>query len=193
VRFEYATGAHNVVRARRQIDKSGLANRIRYLLGPRRATAADPAGDQHWDGSIDRTTVAQLPDPPQSTIEAARAQSEIDYYIREDTRIFDAQGDSSVLPRQLYLRHWQREAWLRLKPKTLVNLTPEPGILPEFGVGDVIWVAAGSRLRGGFAGPQRVMEYTYRWDRNGVVELGAPVGQAAAAAVVTSADNEGLV
>lgn len=198
VHFEYQTGSYNCTHCRMTIDKSGLRNRIRYLLGPRRKPPSDPKGEQHWDGSIDRTSlvlpVPGLPAKWNSSGEPARAQSEIDYGIREDTRIFDAQGDSNItLPRDLYLYHWTREAWVRLKPKTMVHLTPQQGTLPTFKVGDLITVSAGSDFHGGFSGVQRVMEYTYHWDENGVVELGSPEGQAGAAAVTTTADNEGLV
>jgi hypothetical protein len=201
VHFQYATGSFNCTKARMVVDKSGLANRIRYLLGPRRKTARDPGSLQHWDGSIDRTTVLQLPPGWLAVGEPARAQSEIDYGIREDTRVIDAQGDSSIgltaantaLPRELYLYGWSREAWIRLKPKLMVHLTPQPGTLPTFKVGDLVMVSAGAAFGGGFSGVQRVMEYTYVWDDMGVVELGAPAGQAGAAAVTTTAAAEGLL
>lgn len=193
VHFDYAIGSFNATKLRMVIDKSGLANRIRYLLGPRRKTALDPGSIQHWDGSIDRTTVAQLPAKWLALGEPARAQSELDHLIREDTRIFDAQGDSNLsLPRELYLYHWTREAWVRLKPRRMHSITPEPGIVPSFHVGDLITLNAGPRFYGGFSGEQRVMEYTYVWDSNGVVQLGAPVGQAGAAAVQVTSVSEGM-
>ncbi len=194
--FEYRTGSCNVRACRRTVDKRDLRNRIRFLLGPRVGTAADPAGDQHWRASIDRTSTGLLPDPPQSTIEAARAQSELDYYVREQIREYDALGSNNpetvAAVFNLYLRLWQLSAWLQLKPRTEVHLTPQRGIAPAFGPGDLISVAAGPGFRGGFSGVQRVMERTYRWDENGVIELGEPVGMAGAAAVVATADNEGL-
>jgi len=193
VHFQFQTGTFNCTQCRMTVDKSGLANRIRYLLGPRRMTALDPGSLQHWDGSIDRTTTAQLPAGWNSVGEPARAQSEIDYGIREDTRVIDAQGDSNTLSRELYLYGWSREAWLRLKPKIMVDLTPQPGTLPTFKAGDLIRVSCGPSFHGGFTGVQRVMEYTYTWDDMGVVQLGAPAGQAGAAAVTTTAAAEGLL
>jgi len=204
VHFDYQTGSFNCTAARVVVDKSGLANRIRYLLGPKQKTPSDPTALQHWDGSIDRTTTAHLPAKWLAIGEPARAQSELDYGIREDTVIIDAQGDSSrgitaantYLPRELYYRRWTMEAWLRLKPKVMVNLTPQPGTLPTFKVGDKISVNLGPRMTAGLSGvlsgEQRVMEYTYTWDENGVVELGAPAGQAGAAAVTTTASADGL-
>ncbi len=192
VSFEYATGSFNAIGCRRTVDKSQLANRIRYLLGPKESTKSDPKAAQHWAASIDRTSLLLLPAKWTTNGEPARAQSELDHFIRENTRIFDARGDEATVGYLLYVAHWVAEAWLRLKPKTLVHLTPNPGIVPEFKCGDRIHVAAGPRFRGGFDGVQRVMEYTYRWDKNGVVELGAPVGQSAAAALVTTPDVDGL-
>lgn len=188
VSFLYATGG-NCRRCRVTSDKQWLRNRIRYLLGPRRMTAADPGGDQHWDGSIDRTTVAQLPNPPQAQIESARAASEIAHYAREELRIVDAQGNSSVLPRQLYLRLWQADAWIKLKAKTMVHITPHRGIPPSFDVGDRIAVNAPVF---GISGTQRVMERTYRWTQDGPIELGEPVGQAGAHAISATNITEGL-
>lgn len=192
VHFQYQTGTFNCTKARMVVDKSGLANRIRYLLGPRQKTARDPGALQHWDGSIDRTGV-NFPAGWYANGEPARAQSELDYGIREDTPIIDAQGDSHLaLPRELYRYRWCVEAWLRLKPKLMVHLTPQPGTLPTFKVGDLIMVSVGPSFHGGFSGQQRVMEYTYVWDEDGVVELGAPAGQAGASAVTVTAAAEGL-
>lgn len=46
--FEYATGAKNVRALRWNQDMSNLCNKLWYYGGPRIATAADPAGNQHW-------------------------------------------------------------------------------------------------------------------------------------------------
>jgi hypothetical protein len=84
------------------------------------------------------------------------------------------------------------EAFLRAQPKTLVHITPDRGIKPAFKCGDLIGVAAPAAFGGGLNGAQRVMEYTYRWDSDGVIELGEPVGQAGVPAVVTTDITEGL-
>jgi len=104
-------------------------------------------------------------------------------------RIIDADYETAY---KLYLHWWLRESLLRAQPKTLVHLTPHRGIAPSFGVGDMVHVQAGSSFRGGFSGTERVYQYTYRWDVDGVIELGEPVGQANVPAVVTSADQEAL-
>lgn len=101
-------------------------------------------------------------------------------------------SDEAIALRQLYRYLWQMELFLRSRPKTLVHITPDRGIKPAFRCGDLIGVAAGADFGGGFNGAQRVMEYTYRWDVNGVVELGEPIGQAGVPAVVATDITEGL-
>jgi hypothetical protein len=191
VSFEYATGAHNARACRVSRDARELMNKLWIYGGPRVKSIADPAGDQHWAFNVTGDDPG-LPNPPQSTIAAAISASRATWYQRMEIRIFD--GDGAAALRELYRRWWQMESWLRARPRTLVHVTPQRGIAPSFGVGDLISVAAGSRFGGGFSGVQRVMEFSYRWDADGVIELGEPLGQALAGrpAVVTSADAEGI-
>ncbi len=191
VSFQFATGTHNARACRRTVDLKEIMNKLWIYLGPRIGTSEDPAGDQHWKANITGDDPL-LPNPPQSTIAGAVTASRSAYYERMLIRIFDAGENEAVASRELYRRWWQMETWLRYKPRTFVHLTPQRGIAPAFRTGDLIGVAAGSRFRGGFSGTQRVMEYTYRWDANGVVELGEPVGMAGAPAIVTTGDAEGL-
>uniref|UniRef100_UPI0039836169 hypothetical protein n=1 Tax=Gaiella sp. TaxID=2663207 RepID=UPI0039836169 len=193
VNFQYATGTRNAIGCRRTTDLRGLCNKLWIYLGPRKYKDDDPAfGEQHWRANItaDDPALNVAPyNPPQSTIIAARDASRAAHYVRMQIRIFD--GNESAA-RDLYRRWWQMESWLRARPQTLVHVTPQRGIKPAFRTGDLIGVTAGSRFRGGFSGSQRVMEYTYRWDTEGVVELGEPVAMPGAPAVVTTADTEGL-
>jgi hypothetical protein len=195
VRFEYQTGSFNARGCRRTLDLRDLMNKLWIYLGPRVKPKSDPQGDQHWAANISGSAGVGNPlnNPPyaaaQAAILAQRDQSQLDNYTRMAIRIFD--GDESQAL-HLYLRWWQMESYLRLKPKTHVHVTPQRGIAPAFRTGDVISVAAGARFRGGFAGAQRVMEYTYRWNEDGVVELGEPVAMPGAPPVVTTADAEGL-
>lgn len=52
------------------------------------------------------------------------------------------------------------ELAFRSGPRELVSITPQPGVSPEpwthFRLGDSVYVYAGARLRGGFAGLQRI-------------------------------------
>jgi hypothetical protein len=189
VQFLYAMGSSSNCRGcRRTIDKTDLMNKLWLYLGPRVKSSTDPAGDQHWRGNITGTD-SGLPNPPQAQIDAIIAASRSNFYERMEIRILDA---DYITTKELYRRWWQREVAMRANPKTLVHLTPHRGIAPAFGIGDLIHVQAGTKFRGGFSGTQRVMEYTYRWDEDGVIELGEPVGQAGAPALVVSSDQEGV-
>lgn len=189
VAFQYGLGAYNARGVRRTQDCSSIMNKLWIYLGPRVGTESDPQGNQHWAANITGDDTS-LPNPPQSTILAARTNSQTDYFVRMQIRIFD--GDAAFA-KELYRRWWQMESWMRLKPQTIVAISPQRGIKPSFGIGDKISVAAASNFRGGFSGVQRVMEYTYKWDNEGVFELGEPVGKPGVPAVKTSADNEGII
>ena len=183
VSFQYATGTFNARGCRRTVDAKELMNKLWIYLGPREGTKADPAGDQHWAANITRN--ASTPAALSSAIDSSRAT----YYTRMQIRIFDGDGASLLL--ELYKKWWNMESWLRLKPKTLIHITPNRGIKPAFRTGDTIHVAAGSKFRGGFSGTQRVMEYTYRWGTEGICELGEPITRPGQPAVVATADAEG--
>lgn len=187
VRFEYGTGLFNARACRRTVDKGDLMNKLWTYGGPR-------ISEQRWkfnitgtDSGLDNTNGRQ------DLIDVLIATSRSNYGVRMEVRIDDS--DEAIAMRQLWRYLWQMESFLRAKPKTLVHITPNRGIKPAFNCGDLIGVAATSRFRGGFSGAQRVMEYTYRWDVNGVTELGEPVGQAglpSRPAVVTTEITEGL-
>ena len=164
------------------IDSRGLVNKLWDYVGPRQTSKYDLQGAQHWATSITPTD-PRLPSPPQATIDAAIAQSRLDHYVRMLVRIRDGNEAKAI---DLYLRGWQMESWTRLRPQRLVHVTPQRGIKPAFRCHDRIYVAAGARLRGGFSGSQRVMEYTYRWDVNGTVELGEPIAMPGAPALVVT-------
>ncbi len=120
--------------------------------------------------------------------------------VRMEIRIYDAEGDDANSPAaygQIYQRLWQMESWLRAIPRTLVHVTPvrmsdnmqlPPGVNPvpvgAFDIGDIVTVTAGSVVRGGFTGGQRIYEYTVSWDEDGVVEVGE---------LLTSSDQEGAL
>lgn len=192
VQFRYGMGSSSNCRGcRRTIDGSNMMNKFWLYGGPRVLTAADPAGDQHWKYNVTLTDpgVALIAGYGvlSSRISASRAAygERMEILIRDRASV--AEGAAS---QKLDRYFWFRESLLRVNPQTLVHLTPERGTAPSFGVGDKISVQAGSGFRGGFSGTQRVFSYTYRWDQDGVVELGEPVGQAAVPAVVTSADQD---
>lgn len=170
VQLHYGTGNFNCYRGRMSVDKKELKNRIRYLLGPRVGTSDDPAGDQHWRGSVDLTTVSI---PNHSAVNALAAASEAAHLCRFELRIFDARGDEATVGRELYKAHFSSEVILRAQPKLMFHVTPDPGMPLNFGSGDLISVAGF-----GISGVQRVMDVTGSWKANGPLEVGEPSTQA---------------
>lgn len=188
VTFSYGMGALNVRRMRWNEDMTQLCNKLWYYGGPRIQTAADPEGDQHWCWNItgDDPGLAYPPggalSPPASAtnnqLGVNRVTSQSTYGVRMDIKIYDALGDLCLGPgatdpgRELYRRLWQIESWIRLDPRDLIHITPIRGYgVGLFDIGDLISVEAGSQIRGGFSGVQRVYEYTVSWDEDGPCEL----------------------
>jgi hypothetical protein len=201
VAFEYETGDHNVKAVRMTEDSTNVCNKLWYYLGPRVLTATDPAGDQHWRANItgDDPGLPGYPaSSPYSDVISRRDDSRDDCGVRMEIRIYDSQGDENPSAfRELYRRLWTMESWLRAVPRTLVHVTPvrtsefnllPPGVTPvlpgDFNIGDLVTVTAGSIVRGGFTGAQRIYQYTVTWDEDGVIELGE---------LQTSADQEGIL
>jgi hypothetical protein len=187
--FQYGTGALNVRRLRWNEDMTSMCNKLWYYGGPRIETAADPAGDQHWCWNITADDPG-LADPPQTAIETLRDASRLTYGVRMDIKIWDALsdlclGEGSFDPgRELYRRLWQIESWIRAQPRELIHITPIRGFgINAFDIGDLVGVEAGSQVRGGFSGAQRVYEYTISWDENGPFELSE---------LQTSSDSDGI-
>lgn len=193
--FQYGMGAYNVRRATRVQSMDQMCNKLWYLLGPKVETIGDPAAAQHWRGNVTGDH-PDLANPPGGDIDdldplgALRAQSQADYWVSMDVRVFDTAYDGlSDDPESqdgyeaLYLRQWQAEQQLRVGPRTLCKITPVRGTEPSFTTGDLIGVEAGTVLRGGFSEVQRVYRLTVNIDDNGVVDLSE---------LVTTADQETL-
>jgi hypothetical protein len=192
--FEYATGAHNVRQLRMTEDSSNVCNKLWYYLGPRVESAMDPAGDQHWRANVTGSADGIRENPlnhgqyaaAQAAILARREASQESCGVRMEIRIFDAQGDENPAQfRDLYHRLWQEESWIRAIPRTLVHVTPvrisefdllPPGAVPVqlgmFDIGDLVTVTAGSVVRGGFTGVQRIYAFTVSFDEDGVFDIG---------------------
>lgn len=174
VAFQYGMGARNVRRLRWNEDMTNVCNKLWYYLGPRKPTPADAQGNQHWAANItgDDPGLAYPPggatSPPASAtnnqVGVARYDSQQDFDVRMDIKIFDARGDEAIVAHDLYRRLWQLESFLRATPQTLIHVTPnrDTGI-GEFDIGDLVLVEASSDVRGGFSGAQRVYGYTVSW------------------------------
>jgi hypothetical protein len=65
----------------------------------------------------------------------------------------------------LFKNQWLREAFIRLKPRQIVHVTPtRDTAIGTFDIGDLITVEATTDVNGGFSGAQRVYSYTVSWD-----------------------------
>ena len=169
VSFQYATGSNNARRCRRTEDMGNMCNKLWYYLGPNKDS-------QHWTANLTGTdtrpvSVGGPPEPPQASIVSASLDSRVQYGVRMDIRIYDQNSDDNSA-KPLYWRLWQEELFLRMKPRTLVFMTPVRGLEPTFDIGDLITVEAGTAFRGGFSGVQRVYARTVQWDEDGVIDLG---------------------
>ena len=185
--FQYAMGSSsNCSACRRTVDTREIMNKKWDYLGPRKNQ------QQWWGGNItgDHPDLAAL--PGNAAVMAAISISRSAYYERFQFETFEqfSNIEEAEFSKPFYLRRWLAESYLRAGPKVLTEFTPDPGISPAFGVGDKIGVIAGSTFRGGFSGAQRVMEYTYGWDTEGVVQLGAPIGKPGMPPVTTTTSAE---
>lgn len=193
VAFGYGTGSYNVRSVRRTQDMSAMCNKLIYLLGPKKQTADDPDAVQHWRTNVTGDHPA-LPNPPGGDVDYSNPLGDLinasrtDYWTAMDIRVFDSAVDSGTDAEDaqsgtdaLFLRLWQAEVGARVVGRELVHLTPIRGLEPAFNIGDRVSVSAGTVLRGGFSGAQRVYEFTVSIDNDGVTELGE---------LVTSSDQE---
>lgn len=190
VNFDWATGDFNARKMKRTWSLADAANKLFYYLGPRKGTAADPAGNQHWEGNVTGDGYAAgagsytpLPDPPGGDIGFSNPLGDLIVASRAllgtlmDIRIYDGAAAAA----HLYARLWQTEQLLRVNGKTMLFVTPKRGIAPAFHIGDLITLNAGAAMRGGFTGVQRVYQYTVGEDDDGVPEI---------TDIVASADQE---
>lgn len=178
VALQYGTGAFNCIAAKYTFDFTKTVSRIRYFLGPKRPQYD---GDiQHWAGDV------QIDDPGLDTFDAAK-QAAIDALsagvegmlgLLRRIEIHDANGDENAL-RDLYYAIWQADALVDMRPRRLLEVTPEPGVLPTFVPGDLITVAA--ELADSHSAVERVYGYRAEQDLEGNVHL---------VSVKTSGDQE---
>lgn len=185
--FQYGMGAFNVRALRWNENMSQMCNKAWYFLGPK-------IDQQHWAANItgDDPGLAYPPggalSPPASAtnnqLGVSRYQSQQDFDVRMEIKIFDGRGDPSSA-RELYRRLWQIESWFRAQPQTLIHVTPTRDTeIGQFGIGDLVLVEATSDVRGGFSGAQRVYAYTISWD---AAESVPSIGE-----LQVSSDQEGL-
>ena len=194
--FSYGMGDFNVQALRWNRDMTNMVNKLWYFLGPR-------CDQQHWRANVTGDDPG-LTYPPggksvgpcdtgtstnnQIGVETCFSRTHFD--VRMLIKIWDAVGDdtdcteAAVIGHELYRRLWQCEQWLSAQTLELVHITPtrDTGIW-DFDIGDLVTVEAVSDVLGGFAGAQRVYEYTISWDQDSVPAIGE---------LQVSSDNEGF-
>jgi hypothetical protein len=183
VSYDYGTGAFNCQVATLTVDMDEVTNALWYFLGPRGPRLTDQGfiPENHWGGSITPTAPHVGGTWPPALL-ARIAASRASYTYMQDIRVFDDNNDEQNI-RPLFEEEWANEAWLRAIPRTFASVRPERGITPNFSVGDLITVSAGSQLLGGFSGAQRVYGMEVTCDADGVMSV---------TDILTSADQEGL-
>jgi len=175
--FDYQGGAFNSQEASWTDDMDGIINALWYLLGPRGPRPGIPIN--HWGGSITPTAAnaggdgvqGDLPGqpwPPELVAKFLASRANYGYF--QEIRIFDENGDEQSI-RNLYEEEWANEAWIRAVPRRFVNVRPERGVEPTFGVGDFVGMSAGSRLNSGVSGTLLVYEFEVEINVNGVVAI----------------------
>ena len=180
--WQYGTGAYNCQVATFTQDMDVVINALWYLLGPR-------CSETRWRGSITPTAPHVGGTWPPSLVSRFMG-SRSTYGYMQEIRIFDDSdgdcndpspvGENAV--RDLFEEEWANEAWIRATPRVFASIRPERGQSPNFAVGDLITVSAGSQLLGGFSGAQRVYEMEVECDADGIVSI---------TEIITSADQEG--
>lgn len=174
VALQYATGAHNARRIRVNEDMTDMVNKLWTYLGPKETI-------NRWKRNI--TGTSTFPGNGGAAVTAKALASRAVYATRMLINIKDSRGNESSFI-DLEKRLWLLESWIRAEPRFLAHITPVRGYpVGNFDIGDLISVQAGSIVRGGFSGVQRIYEYTASWDTEGVVEISE---------LVTSATQEGF-
>lgn len=173
VSYDYGTGNYNCQISTLTEDMDVVINALWYLLGPR-------VSETRWRGSITPTAPHIGGTWPPSLV-AKFMGSRTTYGYMQEIRIFDDAGFANDV-RGLFEEEWANEAWIRAEPRVFASIRPERGQEPNFAVGDLISVSAGSQLLGGFSGAQRVYEMEVECDADGVVSV---------TEIITSADQEG--
>jgi hypothetical protein len=190
VTFDYNTGSFNCMGAKYTFDMKNTISRIRYFLGPKRPQYRGDIQHYSKDVQIDDPALDIYDPAKQAVIDAQSASMEGVTGLMREIQIYDSNpplpvgaidpeltGESAL--KDLYLALWQSEMLVRTVPRRLLSFTPEPGISPSFGVGDLI--TANASLRGTVGGVQRVYRYTVEQDTEGNEML---------TNLVTSADGE---
>jgi len=157
VHFDYWTGSKNAKACRHVEDFSPINNKLYDYLGPR-------VNQNRWKGNIVPGSPGTIVDPS-----ASRALYGVFMQIRE----FDSVGtESSVRP--LFIALWNAEQGLRVEPRDMLFITPNPDSkalfepYTDYNVGDLVTVNVGGEFGVNIAAVQRIYGWDVEWDRNGI-------------------------
>lgn len=175
VQFGYGTGSYNAMIAQYTRDADDIANALWYLVGRRRE-------DGRWPGSITATAPHVGGSWPAALLDRVYDSRDQWGYAKE-IQILDDTGDENDI-REMFEERWANEAWVRAQPAEFGSVMPQPGTVPNFSPGDIIGVAGGSQMNGGFTADQRVYGWDISQDTEGVIHWDD---------ITTSADQEGAV
>lgn len=176
VTFDYNTGSFNCMDAKFTFDMKNTISRIRYFLGPKRPQYRGDIQHYSRDVQIDDPALDAYDPAKQAQIDAQSASIEAVTGLMREVQIYDSNpplpvgstppeytGESAL--KDLYLALWQSEMLVRTTPRRLLSMTPEPGVTPTFGVGDLI--TANAVIGDTVGGVQRVYRYTVEQDTEG--------------------------
>lgn len=189
--FEYGMGAHNIRELNWTEDMSNITNKLQYFFGPKETIRRYKGNITGDDPCLD----VEFGVTAMDTLQAKRVASRNKYGTRMDIQeieVGDLAKEQQPLgtcvyldpTRTLYRKQWWNESNIRVGPRTLVAFTPIRNFaINAFDIGDVVTVRCTPAIRGGFAGKQRIYEYTVSWDNQGVLEINN---------LVASPDQEGF-
>ena len=158
VHFDYLTGDHNAGALRHVQDFATICNKLYTYLGPR-------IDQNHWRGNI-------TPGSPGTTVDPSASRTLYGgqfIWIRE----FDTIGNENTA-RPLYLALWNAEQGMRVFPRDMLFVTPNPDskaefdALDDYDAGDDVAINAGTGFGISLADSQRCYGFTKTWDRQGV-------------------------
>ncbi len=177
VHLDYGTGNNAIKEIDHTDDLATITNKLYMYFAPK--ISDNPL---RFRGLITADD-SELPDPPQSAINALIASSRALYGVWMDTQFLDAEDYTGA--RQLIEALWQAEVLLRCNGRQLLSITPHSDrgspFLPfeDYYLHDTIRVnASRNKLGVAVAGAQRIYGFDVRPQKDGVEEMGELIAAA---------------
>jgi hypothetical protein len=177
VHLDYGTGNNAIKEIDHSDDLATITNKLYLYFGPKQHD-----NPLRFRGLITADD-SELPDPPQTAINALIAASRALYGIWMDTQFYDAEDHTGA--RKLFEALWQTEVLLRSQGRELLTITPHSDrgspFLPfeDYYLHDTIRVnASAAKLGVAIAGAQRIYGFDVKPSRDGVEEMGELIASA---------------